>query len=81
MVTTLFADITCGGKQGAGGEIQLTHAFLGLCRQRKMYGCEFEAVRYDLGDRADFLTAQIGYGLKRPELADRLRAWLKTVRI
>jgi UTP--glucose-1-phosphate uridylyltransferase len=67
------------GKQGAGGEIQLTDALLGLCRRRKMYGCEFEGVRYDLGDRVGFLTAQIGYGLKRPELADRLRAWLKTV--
>jgi len=62
------------GKRGAGGEIQLTDALLGLSRQRNMYGCEFEAVRYDLGDRVGFLTAQIGYGLKRPELADRLRA-------
>lgn len=63
-------------KPGAGGEIQLTDALLALSRQRKLYGYEVEGVRYDLGDRVGFLTAQIGYGLKRPELADRLRAWL-----
>ncbi len=65
-------------KPGAGGEIQLTDALLALSQRRKLYGYEFEGVRYDLGDRVGFLTAQIGFGLKRPELADRLRAWLET---
>jgi UTP--glucose-1-phosphate uridylyltransferase len=63
---------------GAGGELQLTDGLLALTHRRKLYGYEFEGVRYDLGDRVGFLTAQIAYGLKRPELADRLRAWLKT---
>jgi UTP--glucose-1-phosphate uridylyltransferase len=63
---------------GAGGEIQLTDGLLALSKRRKLYGYEFEGVRYDLGDRVGFLTAQIGYGLKRPELADSLRAWLKS---
>ena len=44
-----------------------------------MYGYEFEGTRYDLGDRVGYITAQIGFGLKRPDLADRLRAYLKTV--
>jgi len=65
-------------KPGAGGEIQLTDGLLALSARRKLYGYEFEGVRYDLGDRVGFLTAQIGFGLKRPELADRLRAYLKT---
>jgi UTP--glucose-1-phosphate uridylyltransferase len=42
-----------------------------------MFGYEFEGTRYDLGDRVGYLTAQIGFGLKRPELADSLRAWLR----
>jgi UTP--glucose-1-phosphate uridylyltransferase len=67
------------GKPGAGGEIQLTDGLLALSRRRKLYGYEFEGTHYDLGDRVGFLTAQIGFGLKRPELADRLRAWLKSV--
>ncbi len=67
------------GKPGAGGEIQLTDALLALSRRRAMYGYEFTGTRYDLGDRFGFLAAQIGMGLKRPELADRLRAYLKSV--
>jgi UTP--glucose-1-phosphate uridylyltransferase len=67
------------GKPGAGGEIQLTDALLALSRRQVMYGYEFTGTRYDLGDRFGFLAAQIGLGLKRPELADRLRAYLKTV--
>src|SRR5216683_6461004 len=67
------------GKPGAGGEIQLTDGLLALCRLRPMYGYEFTGTRYDLGDRFGLLTAQIGFGLKRPDLADRLRTYLRTV--
>jgi UTP--glucose-1-phosphate uridylyltransferase len=66
------------GKPGAGGEIQLTDALLGLAQRRRLYGYEFEGVRYDLGDKAGFIAAQVGFGLKRPELADSLRAYLKS---
>jgi UTP--glucose-1-phosphate uridylyltransferase len=66
------------GQPGAGGEIQLTDALLALTKRRKLYGYEVEGTRYDLGDRVGFITAQFGFGLKRPELADRLRAWLKS---
>ncbi|HEV7987626.1 MAG TPA: UTP--glucose-1-phosphate uridylyltransferase [Candidatus Binataceae bacterium] len=66
-------------KPGAGGEIQLTDGLLALCRRRPMYGYKFSGTRYDLGDRLGLITAQIGFGLKRPDLADRLRAYLKTL--
>ena len=64
-------------RPGAGGEIQLTDALLALSRRCRMFGYEFEGTRYDLGDRIGYLTAQIGFGLKRPELADSLRRWLR----
>jgi UTP--glucose-1-phosphate uridylyltransferase len=70
-------DLLAKGRPGAGGEIQLTDALQGLSQQRKLFGYEFEGTRYDLGDRVGYLTAQIGFGLKRPELADSLRAWLR----
>ena len=72
-------DLIEKSKPGAGGEIQLTDALLALAKQRKIYGYEFEGTRYDLGDRVGYITAQIGFGLKRPEVADRLRAYLDTV--
>jgi UTP--glucose-1-phosphate uridylyltransferase len=65
------------GKPGAGGEIQLTDALLELAKRRRLYGYEFEGMRYDLGDKAGFIAAQVGFGLKRPELADSLRAYLR----
>jgi UTP--glucose-1-phosphate uridylyltransferase len=64
---------------GAGGEIQLTDALFSLCKKRRLYGYEVDGMRYDLGDKLGFLTAQIGFGLKQPDLADRLRTYLKTI--
>jgi len=49
--------LLAAGKPGAGGEIQLTDGLLALSKRRKVYGYEFEGVRYDLGDRIGFLTA------------------------
>jgi UTP--glucose-1-phosphate uridylyltransferase len=78
ILTPDIFDLLARVKPGAGGEIQLTDGLLALAQRRKLYGYEFEGIRYDLGDRVGFLTAQIGFGLKRPELAASLRAWLKT---
>ena len=71
--------ILAQAKPGAGGEIQLTDALLVLSKTRRLLGYEFEGTRYDLGDRLGFLTAQIGFGLKRPDLADKLRSYLRSV--
>jgi UTP--glucose-1-phosphate uridylyltransferase len=66
-------------KPGHGGEIQLTDALLELGRRRRLYGYQFEGTRHDMGDRLGFLTAQIAYGLRHPQLADKLRSYLKTI--
>jgi UTP--glucose-1-phosphate uridylyltransferase len=79
VLTPDIFDLLAEGKPGAGGEIQLTDALMALSKRRKLYGYEFEGIRYDLGDRVGFITAQIGFGLKRPDLADRLRTYLKSV--
>jgi UTP--glucose-1-phosphate uridylyltransferase len=78
VLTPDIFDLLARGQPGAGGEIQLTDGLLALNKKRKMFGYEFQGTRYDLGDRIGYLTAQIGFGLKRPELADNLRAWLRT---
>jgi UTP--glucose-1-phosphate uridylyltransferase len=78
VLTPDIFDLLARGRPGAGGEIQLTDGLLALNKKRKMFGYEVEGTRYDLGDRVGYLTAQIGFGLKRPELADSLRAWLRT---
>jgi UTP--glucose-1-phosphate uridylyltransferase len=77
VLTPDIFELLARGRPGAGGEIQLTDGLLALTKQRKMFGYEFDGTRYDLGDRVGYLTAQIGFGLKRPELTDSLRAWLQ----
>ncbi|MFZ1887492.1 MAG: UTP--glucose-1-phosphate uridylyltransferase [Candidatus Binataceae bacterium] len=79
VLTPDIFELLASGKPGAGGEIQLTDALMALAHRRKLYGYQFEGVRYDLGDRVGFIAAQVGFGLKRPDLADRLRSYLQTI--
>ncbi len=64
-------------EKGAGGEIQLTDAMIGLAKSQKFYGVEFEGERHDCGSKPGFLRANIAYGLKRPELREGLIAEMK----
>lgn len=64
-------------ERGAGGEIQLTDAMIGLSKTQKFYGVEFEGERHDCGSKPGFLRANIAFGLQRPELRDGLRAEMK----
>ncbi len=63
---------------GAGGEIQLTDGLSQLVRERKVYGCEFQGDRYDIGDKFGFVRATVAYALKRPDLRDRVLEYLKS---
>lgn len=64
---------------GRGGEIQLTDGLQGLVRERKVYGFRFSGDRYDVGDKFGFVRANVAYALKRPELCDRMREYLRSV--
>jgi UTP--glucose-1-phosphate uridylyltransferase len=63
--------------RGAGGEIQLTDAMIGLAKKQKFYGVEFSGERHDCGSKAGFLRANIAYGMARPDLREGLRAQMK----
>jgi len=62
---------------GAGGEIQLTDGILALVREEKVFGYNFEGKRYDVGDKFGMLQATVEFALKRPELGDKFREYLK----
>jgi UTP--glucose-1-phosphate uridylyltransferase len=62
---------------GKGGEIQLTDALDRLRQAGGVIGCEFTGHRYDAGDKVGYLQANLEYALKRPDLAARLREYLK----
>jgi len=58
---------------GAGGEIQLTDAMVALARSQPFYGLKFEGRSYDCGSKIGFLSANVAYGLARPDLASEFR--------
>ncbi len=67
------------GEKGAGGEIQLTDAMIRLAEQQKFFGMRFDGRTYDTGSKIGFLTANLAYGLQRPELADALKAEIRSL--
>ena len=62
---------------GKGGEIQLTDALDRLRQERGVIGCAFRGTRYDAGDKLGYLQANIEYALRRPDLAPKLRVYLR----
>ena len=64
-------------QRGAGGEIQLTDAMIGLSKTQKFYGDEFEGERHDCGSKSGFLRANIAFGMARSDLRDGLRQDMK----
>ena len=61
------------------GEIQLTNGLRQLLQRRPLFACEVKGVRHDTGNKLGFLKAVVHFALKRPDLAEPFRAYLKTV--
>jgi UTP--glucose-1-phosphate uridylyltransferase len=62
---------------GKNNEIQLTDAMQLMLRDHNMYGLRFDGVRYDIGNKLDFLKTNVIYGSKREDLGADFLAWLK----
>ncbi len=65
------------GDRGAGGEVQLTDGMARLIGRQPFHGLRYEGRRFDCGDKAGFLEAQIAFALKHPELAPAVRGFLR----
>ena len=64
---------------GAGGEIQITDAMRILLKQRPFYAVKLEGTRHDAGDKLGFLIATVEFALKREDLGDDFRQYLKSL--
>ncbi len=71
------------GKTGRGknNEIQLTDAMKQLVRARAMYALRFAGVRYDIGNKLDFIKTNLIFGLKQKDLAKSLRSFVKSLKV
>ena len=62
---------------GSGGEIQITDAMRILLKTRPFYAVKLEGRRHDAGDKLGFLIATVELALKRDDLGDEFREYLK----
>jgi UTP--glucose-1-phosphate uridylyltransferase len=62
-----------------GGEIQLTNGLRALKEKTPLFGCRFEGVRHDAGNKLGFLKATVEFALKRPDLGGAFRDYLKSL--
>jgi len=68
-------------RSDAGGEIQLTSGLATLLDRRPIDGYLFEGTRYDAGDKLGFLKATVEFALKRKDLGEPFREYLKTLKL
>ena len=61
------------------GEIQLTNGLKELLKTRPIYACEVKGVRHDTGNKLGFLKAVVYFALRRPDLADKFSAYLRSL--
>ncbi|MFE6622757.1 UTP--glucose-1-phosphate uridylyltransferase GalU [Streptomyces sp. NPDC057740] len=62
---------------GRGGEIQLTDALQELAAGGTVHGVVFEGLRYDTGDKADYLRTVVRLACDRADLGPEFVAWLR----
>jgi len=66
---------------GAGGELQLTDGMRLLLQREKMYAYVYEGRRHDAGDKLGFLKATVEFALKREDLGEPFREYLKSLKL
>jgi len=59
------------------GEIQLTDAMRMMVRHRAMYGLRLDGRRCDIGSKKGFVRTNLEFALKRPDMSEELRAYIK----
>jgi UTP--glucose-1-phosphate uridylyltransferase len=64
---------------GKGGEIQLTDSIRSLLQKEEIYAYEFQGTYYGVGDKIGFLKANVAYALKRKDIGDELKGFLKQI--
>ena len=62
---------------GKGNEIQLTDAMRMMVQDRAMYGCRLDGRRCDIGNKEGFVKTNIEFALKRNDMNEDLKAYIK----
>ena len=66
-------------KPGKGGEIQLTDALRVMAHDGHVYAYNFTGKRYDTGNKLGYLKATVEFALRREDLGEDFKNYLKTL--
>lgn len=66
-------------EKGAGGEIQLTDAMARMIGDQPFHGLTFAGTRYDCGDKAGYIQANIATALGREDIGPAVRSFASRV--
>ena len=61
--------------------MQLTDGLRQLLKKEKIYGYVFNGKRHDTGDKLGFLKATVEFALKRQDLGEPLRQYLRALNL
>lgn len=79
VITPEIFDILEETKPGKGGEIQLTDALRVMARCGNVYAYNFTGKRYDTGNKLGYLKAVVEFALRREDLGEGFREYLKSL--
>ena len=65
--------------RGAGGEIQLTDAMAQLIGRQPFHGYTFDGARYDCGDKAGYIQANLALALAREDIGPAVRQFARAL--
>ena len=67
--------------QDRTGEIQLTNGVRHLLQKRPVYAYEIKGVRHDTGNKLGYLKAVVYFALKREDLAEEFKEYLRSLKL
>lgn len=76
VLTPEIFDIIKTTPKAKNGEVYLTDAIATLAFTDGVFAYDFEGRRYDVGDKVGYIQANIEYGLRNVDTADKLKAYL-----
>jgi UTP--glucose-1-phosphate uridylyltransferase len=81
ILTSEVFDVLENTPPDPSGEIQLTNGLKRLLERQSVHAYRFEGKRYDAGDKLGFLKATVEFALKRDDLGEEFRSYLKSLEL
>lgn len=66
-------------KPGVNGEIQITDSMRYLAKDGQLLAYEINGIRYDIGDRIDFIKTNIDFALRNEDTRDEISNYIRKI--